>query len=90
MDDFKNWLYGLASGAIGAAASGVLLVVVNPGTFDIYSSAGWKNIGTACGASALVAVCGYLKQSPLPAKRIETSTTQTVTKDVIKKDNLDG
>jgi hypothetical protein len=80
MDDFKNWLYGLASGAIGAAASGVLLIVVNPNTFDIYSKAGWKNISTACGASALVAIASYLKQSPLPAKH--TETTITVTKDV--------
>lgn len=88
MNDLKNWLYGLVSGAIGAAASGVLLVVVNPGTFDIYSKAGWKNLGTACGASALVSIASYLKQSPLPAKHIETSVT--VTQDVTKKDDLGG
>jgi hypothetical protein len=88
MSDLKNWLYGLLSAGIGAAASGVLLIIVNPGTFDIYSKAGWKNLSTACGASALIAVASYLKQSPLPAKHIETSVT--VTKDVVKKDDLGG
>ena len=87
MQDIKNWLYGLMAAGVGAAASGVLLVVVNPGTFDIYSAAGWKNIGTACGASALVAIAGYLKQSPLPAKRVEVSETHTVTKDTTKLDS---
>lgn len=76
------WFKGLLSAIIGAIASGVLLVIVNPGTFDIFSKAGWKNIATACGTSALVAAASYLKQSPLPTTIEQTQVT--VTKEVTK------
>lgn len=76
--DLTQWFKGLIAALIGAAANGVLVVVANPGTFDIYSKAGWKNITTVCGATALVAGAAYLKQSPLPTER---SQTVTVTKE---------
>jgi hypothetical protein len=72
--DLNQWLKGLLAALIGAAANGVLVVVANPGTFDIYSTAGWKNISTVCGATALVAGAAYLKQSPLPTTKTETVT----------------
>ena len=71
------WLKGAAAAVIGAAANGVLVVVVNPGTFDIFSKAGWKNIATTCGATALVSLAGYLKQSPLPGRTEQTQITVT-------------
>lgn len=81
--DAKTWLKGLLAAIIGAAANGVLVVMVNPGTFDIFSVPGWKNIGTVCVASSLVAGALYLKQSPLPTGK-STTTTTTITKEEIK------
>lgn len=82
-----QWAYGALAAVIGAAANGVIVVVVNPGTFDIFSVPGWKNISTTCGASALVALAAYLKQSPLPEVRSAsiTITTKSTTQDEEKK-----
>lgn len=84
--DAKTWFKGLLAAIIGAAANGVLVVVVNPGTFDIFTIPGWKNIGTVCGSSALVAGAAYLKQSPLPNKIESTTQVTTVTKEISSPD----
>lgn len=73
-----QWAHGALAAVIGAAANGIIVVVVNPGTFDIFSKPGWKNIATTCGASALVALAAFLKQSPLPdTRKSVTITTET-------------
>jgi len=61
------WLRGLEAAAISAAASAILSVLVNPGTFDIYSTAGWKNIASTVVPTVIIAVAAYLKKSPLPS-----------------------
>lgn len=81
--DAKTWAKGLLAALIGAGSNGILVVIVNPGTFDIWSTAGWKNIGSVCITSALIAGAAYLKQSPLPTSS-EKTTQVTVTKEVTK------
>lgn len=76
----KAWLKGIGAAIVGAAANGVLVVIVNPGTFDIFSVAGWKNIASVCGASVLIAAALYLKQSPLPST-VKTETI-SITKEI--------
>ena len=66
MSATKQWLYGLFAAAIGAAGGAVPLVVIAPLTFNM-SGPGLVKLGEACGASALIAVGLFLKQSPLPA-----------------------
>lgn len=66
MKNIKNWIYGLFSAAIGAAANAIPLMIVDPITFNIEKGLS-KVITVAC-VSAGVAVCFYLKQSPLPPK----------------------
>jgi hypothetical protein len=78
--DTAAWLKGLVAAVVGAASNGVLVVIVNPGTFDIFSVAGWKNIASVCATSALVAGALYMKQSPLPNRTL--TTTVSVTKEV--------
>jgi len=63
--NWKLWLKGLTSAAIGGAMTAASTVAVAPDQFNM-SSAGTKNILTVAGVSALVAVANYLKSSPLP------------------------
>lgn len=65
MKNWKAWLYGLASAAIGAAANTVTVMIVAPETFNL--NEGLNKVLMAAGSSAIVAVALYLKQSPLPA-----------------------
>ncbi|HOR98920.1 MAG TPA: hypothetical protein PLZ74_11170 [Kiritimatiellia bacterium] len=64
MKNWKTWLYGLASAAIGAAANTVTVMIVAPETFNL--GEGLNKVLMAAGSSAIVAVALYLKQSPLP------------------------
>ncbi len=66
MMDFRHWLKGLASAAIGAAANSVTVIIVAPETFNI--NEGLPKLGAVAAVSALVAVANYLKQSPLPGE----------------------
>ena len=76
-----QWLYGLVSAAIGAAASGVTAGIVAPESFN-FSGPGLAKLGALCGVNALVAVAMYLKSSPLPAIQTTTQTT-TLTKTTV-------
>jgi hypothetical protein len=64
MDKFKQWLKGLASAVIGAAANGVTLVIVAPESFNLAD--GLPKLLTVMAVSAILAAAMYLKQSPLP------------------------
>ena len=62
--NWKFWLRGLVSAAIGAAASSVTVVIVDPVAFNFTDQIG--KVGMVAAVSALIAVCFYLKKSPLP------------------------
>lgn len=64
MEKWRNWLKGMISAAIGAAANTVTVMIVAPETFNI--NEGLHKVFTVAAVSAFVAVCNYLKQSPLP------------------------
>jgi hypothetical protein len=66
MKNTLNWLYGMISAAIGAAANAIPLMIVDPLTFNLDQGLG--KVLTVALTSAIVAVCFYLKQSPLPPK----------------------
>ena len=81
MNTILNWIYGLASAAIGAAAGGITAGIVAPESFN-FSHAGLEKLGALCGVNALLAAALYLKQSPLPAIQTTTQTTTLETKTV--------
>ncbi len=64
MGSLKAWLHGLGAAVIGAAASGVTLVVADPTTFNFKGGLG--HLGQVCAVQALISAAAYLKQSPLP------------------------
>lgn len=67
----NTWLKGLIAAAIGGAA-GTLATVVS----DAEHATDIKKIGISAGAGALIAVAGYLKQSPLNPPSATTAPTQ--------------
>ena len=64
--NWKLWIKGLASAAIGAFASGVGLVIVSPDDFNLADPVAAKRLLMVCAVNAIIAVAMYLKQSPLP------------------------
>ena len=81
MNTVVNWLYGLVSAAIGAAAGGITAGIVAPESFN-FSHSGLQKLAALCGVNALLAAALYLKQSPLPAISTTTRTTTLETKTV--------
>lgn len=65
--NWKTWLYGLISAAIGAAANTVTVMIVAPETFNLQE--GLPKVMAAAGSAAVVAAALYLKQSPLPGPK---------------------
>lgn len=59
----KSWLKGLANYALNGIASGIILVLVKPDTFNFYS--GLRPLLETSAALALLGVANYVKQSPL-------------------------
>jgi hypothetical protein len=62
--DWKTWIKGLVSAAIGAAANGITVVIVDPTNFNLNEGLG--KLGSVMFVSAIVAIGMYLKASPLP------------------------
>lgn len=60
------WLKGLLAAVIGGAVGAGASLMTDPVTFDF--STGWKKLLGAILGGALIALFGYLKQSPLPGK----------------------
>lgn len=88
-EEVKAWMYGLLAGAVGAIAQAFLNILTNPGTFDIFSVPGWKNIVSTATTSALVSIFLYLKQSPLPVKKVKrTRATKVVTTEETKDEDV--
>jgi len=66
MGNWKNWAHGLGAAIIGAAASGVTSVIVDPATFN-FTHAGILKLAQVCAVQSALAAALYLKQSPLPS-----------------------
>lgn len=64
-----NWLKGILSAAIGGAANGIASIAIAPETFNL--QAGGGKLAMITGFGALLAVCNYLKQSPLPKEEVK-------------------
>jgi hypothetical protein len=61
---WQKWVKGLISAAIGGAANGITVMIVEPTEFNLGEGLG--KLGTVAIVSAIVAAAMYLKQSPLP------------------------
>lgn len=61
----KQWIHGIAAAAIGAGATAISAIVIDPAKFNL-TLAGMKSLGELAAASAIIAVAAYLKQFPLP------------------------
>jgi hypothetical protein len=67
--DWKLWLKGLASAAIGGASNAVTMMVVDPINFNLQDGIG--KLGSVAAVSALVSAAMYLKKSPVPGDKEE-------------------
>ena len=64
MDKFKQWIKGLASAVIGAAANSITVMIAAPDQFNLED--GLPKLLSVSAVSAIVAAALYLQQSPLP------------------------
>lgn len=64
MSPAQKWGYGLLSTVINGVASGVVLIVVDPVSFNVFE--GWQKLLTASLLLGLLGAANYLKASPLP------------------------
>lgn len=62
--DWKNWLKGLIATLVNGFASGVVLVVAAPETFNL--DQGWAKLWQTSALLGLLGMANYLKKSPLP------------------------
>lgn len=62
--NWKIWLKGLISAAIGGAANAGLVAIIAPEQFNFQE--GLSRLGTMAIGGAIIAILSYLKQSPLP------------------------
>ena len=62
--NWKTWLKGLASAAIGGAANSITVMAIDPKQFNLTD--GLVKLGTVAAISAVVSIAMYLKSSPLP------------------------
>lgn len=70
----REWVRGLIATGINGFASGVVLVIAAPETFNL--ALGRNKLITTASVLAIVNLANYLKSNPLPP---ESSTTVTVT-----------
>lgn len=61
--NWKPWLKGLAAVVIGGAANAVALMAIIP---DKFNFSDLPTLAKVVVAGAIIALAGYLKQSPLP------------------------
>lgn len=66
---WKTWLKSILSAVIGGAANSVYLLALDPEHFNFQGGLGLLAKASALGA--ILAVCGYLKKSPLPDSAFE-------------------
>lgn len=63
----KIWLKGLAAAIIGSTAQSVVLVIVEPLSFNPFFPGNWRRLLTVMVAAAILSAAMYFAQSPLPA-----------------------
>lgn len=64
---WKKWLRGLFSAAIGGAANSVVVVLVDPMTFNLQE--GIVKLGWVALAGVIIAVAMFLQRSPIPENK---------------------
>jgi len=83
------WLKGLLQAVVsGIGTTGVTWMTL-AGANQIglaVPTLNWKALGTILVTSAAFNLFSYLKQSPLPASRVEVTKTEITATDVVKKD----
>jgi hypothetical protein len=62
--DTRTWIRSIISVGVSAAASGVVVTVADPSTFNLHG--GLAKLGTVCGLLALVHIAMFLQKSPMP------------------------
>lgn len=62
--NWKKWLYGLIAATINGLASGVILVIAAPETFNL--QAGAERLAWTSLTLGIVGAANYLKQAPAP------------------------
>lgn len=62
--NWKPWLKGIISAAIGGFSTAITTIIVAPEQFNL--NEGLNKVLTVACVTAIVAVANYLKQSPLP------------------------
>lgn len=60
----KQWISAVCATAISGFASGVILIIADPATFNLQQ--GWHALWTTSLVFAMCQVALYLKQHPLP------------------------
>ena len=79
MNNWKVWLHGLVAAAIGGAASAGVAYFIAPQVFT-FDKAGAIALAKAVILGAILPTMAYLKQSPVPALTVTTTSTVEVTK----------
>ncbi len=64
----KLWFRGMISAVIGAVATSVTVLIVDPETFNLFQG-GALELAKVAMVSAIVALGMFLKASPLPPKK---------------------
>lgn len=63
--NWKKWLYGLIAAGVNGVASGIVLVIAAPETFNL--EAGLQKLLATAGVLGIWGAANYLKQNPVPA-----------------------
>lgn len=64
MTSWKVWLHGLCATFIGGGAASIVVLVIDPQTFNFGDGLG--KLATVFAVSGILKVAAYLSQSPLP------------------------
>ena len=83
MNNWKVWLHGLAAAAIGGAASAGTTYFIAPQVFT-FDKAGAVVLAKSLVLGAVLPTLAYLKQSPVPALTVTSTTTKQETVEVTK------
>jgi len=82
---FKGLLQSVISGIGTAGVTWMTLAGANQIGLAV-PTLNWKALGMILVIGSIFNLFSYLKQSPLPATRVEVTQTQTKTTDVVNKD----
>ena len=62
--NWNVWIKGLAAAVIGGVAHSIVLIIVDPLSYNL--NEGLRKLLTVAVTSAIIAAAAYLKKSPLP------------------------